>query len=208
MLSTSQGDVSQYQRIRVLLDTLLHTTTLEKDRRGRCRCRLEEGTERVCLLHVSLDLDVLTYEVRTAEEYQPLAASEPIDEAVDEIQFGSSNTALLPAKPRNGEDLLPLDTRQTAELAFAFCLLWFIANWSVNASLDYTTVASATILSSTSGQCLKHISRSREYKCFIFDRVLHTWNWKNISGGKVDNHEDCCCFYMVLPALLSFLWRC
>ena len=42
--------------------------------------------------------------------------------------------------------------RETANLAFIFCFFWFIANWSVNASLDYTSVASATILSSMSGQ--------------------------------------------------------
>ncbi|KAF8198950.1 hypothetical protein BJ912DRAFT_922159 [Pholiota molesta] len=47
--------------------------------------------------------------------------------------------------------LPPLNDRQTADLAFSFCLIWFIANWSVNASLDYTSVASATILSSMSG---------------------------------------------------------
>ncbi|KAJ8474474.1 hypothetical protein ONZ51_g7183 [Trametes cubensis] len=45
----------------------------------------------------------------------------------------------------------PLTTRETAHLAAVFCLLWFIANWTVNASLDYTSVASATILSSMSG---------------------------------------------------------
>ncbi|KAI0361261.1 hypothetical protein OH77DRAFT_410768 [Trametes cingulata] len=44
----------------------------------------------------------------------------------------------------------PLTTRETAHLAAVFCLLWFVANWTVNASLDYTSVASATILSSMS----------------------------------------------------------
>lgn len=47
--------------------------------------------------------------------------------------------------------LPPLNDRQTADLAFTFCFIWFIANWSVNASLGYTSVASATILSSMSG---------------------------------------------------------
>ncbi|OBZ80040.1 hypothetical protein A0H81_00892 [Grifola frondosa] len=47
--------------------------------------------------------------------------------------------------------LAPLNTHQTAQLAAVFCFLWFIANWTVNASLDYTSVASATILSSMSG---------------------------------------------------------
>ncbi|KAF5377454.1 hypothetical protein D9615_005305 [Tricholomella constricta] len=47
--------------------------------------------------------------------------------------------------------LSPLTIRETIDLAFVFCFLWFIANWSVNASLNYTSVASATILSSMSG---------------------------------------------------------
>ncbi|KAF8922433.1 hypothetical protein CPB85DRAFT_1427743 [Mucidula mucida] len=45
----------------------------------------------------------------------------------------------------------PLTMRETARIASWFCLLWFIANWTVNASLNYTSVASATILSSMSG---------------------------------------------------------
>uniref|UniRef100_U9SJ68 EamA domain-containing protein n=1 Tax=Rhizophagus irregularis (strain DAOM 181602 / DAOM 197198 / MUCL 43194) TaxID=747089 RepID=U9SJ68_RHIID len=44
-----------------------------------------------------------------------------------------------------------LTTRQVAELGFTFCILWFAANWSTNASIAYTSVASSTILSSTSG---------------------------------------------------------
>ncbi|EGN96861.1 hypothetical protein SERLA73DRAFT_185071 [Serpula lacrymans var. lacrymans S7.3] len=45
----------------------------------------------------------------------------------------------------------PLTPRETARLAFYFMFLWFIANWTLNAALGYTSVASATILSSTSG---------------------------------------------------------
>jgi len=44
-----------------------------------------------------------------------------------------------------------LTLEETAKLAATFCIFWFIANWSVNASLNYTSVASATVLSSTSG---------------------------------------------------------
>ena len=43
-----------------------------------------------------------------------------------------------------------LTTRETAKLAFVFSFLWFIANWSSNAALAHTTVASVTILSSMS----------------------------------------------------------
>ena len=50
--------------------------------------------------------------------------------------------------------LPPLTTKQTAYLAFSFVLLWFIANWTLNAALDLTSVASATILSTTSGMCV------------------------------------------------------
>ncbi|KAH9461982.1 hypothetical protein Pst134EB_005898 [Puccinia striiformis f. sp. tritici] len=44
-----------------------------------------------------------------------------------------------------------LTTSETAHLASTFVLLWFAANWSVNAALGYTTVSSTTILSSMSG---------------------------------------------------------
>ncbi|KAI8331449.1 hypothetical protein EDC96DRAFT_527187 [Choanephora cucurbitarum] len=44
-----------------------------------------------------------------------------------------------------------LSTIETIQLSFAFCLLWFLANYTTNASLAYTSVASSTILSSMSG---------------------------------------------------------
>ncbi|CAL1695359.1 unnamed protein product [Somion occarium] len=79
--------------------------------------------------------------------YQPLAAEADI------------STILTPSSPQTlhgneqavDDTLVPLTSRETARLAAWFCLLWFIANWSLNASLDYTSVASATILSSMSG---------------------------------------------------------
>ena len=54
--------------------------------------------------------------------------------------------------------LPPMTTKQTAQLACAFCLLWFIANWSLNVALELTSVASATILSTMSGICMQNIS--------------------------------------------------
>ncbi|CEP19559.1 hypothetical protein [Parasitella parasitica] len=44
-----------------------------------------------------------------------------------------------------------LTTMETAKLSLAFCFLWFSANYTTNASLAYTSVASSTILSSMSG---------------------------------------------------------
>ncbi|KAF9434987.1 hypothetical protein BGZ76_007095 [Entomortierella beljakovae] len=49
------------------------------------------------------------------------------------------------------QDELPLTHWEIAEVSFAFCILWFAANWATNASLAYTTVASSTILASMSG---------------------------------------------------------
>ena len=43
-----------------------------------------------------------------------------------------------------------LGLAETARLSFQFCLLWFVANYFVAACLEYTTVASSTILTSTS----------------------------------------------------------
>ncbi|CAK5280569.1 unnamed protein product [Mycena citricolor] len=72
-------------------------------------------------------------------QYQPLAVDpETGERSIDEV-------------PPTIPDSEPLTQRETAHLALHFCFLWFIANWTVNAALDYTSVASATILSSMSG---------------------------------------------------------
>ncbi|KAL4931496.1 uncharacterized protein BDV17DRAFT_238443 [Aspergillus undulatus] len=44
-----------------------------------------------------------------------------------------------------------LGLRETARLSFHFCLLWFTANYFSMACLQFTTVGSTTILTSTSG---------------------------------------------------------
>src|SRR5690242_1050579 len=43
-----------------------------------------------------------------------------------------------------------LTLHETAKLALEFCVLWFLANYFAAACLSYTTVASSTILASTS----------------------------------------------------------
>lgn len=45
-----------------------------------------------------------------------------------------------------------LTPEETAKLAAYFCFLWFVANWALNVSLAYTSVASATVLSSMCGK--------------------------------------------------------
>ena len=46
--------------------------------------------------------------------------------------------------------LHPLTFRETLQLSFSFCILWFSSNFFNNASLLFTSVSSQTILSSTS----------------------------------------------------------
>ncbi|KAG2176688.1 hypothetical protein INT44_007352 [Umbelopsis vinacea] len=60
------------------------------------------------------------------------------NQAHDEVNYGSP-----PADK--------LSTKETIQLSLTFCIVWFLANWSTNASLAYTTVGSSTILSSMSG---------------------------------------------------------
>ncbi|KAL8305403.1 hypothetical protein RB600_008338 [Gaeumannomyces tritici] len=43
-----------------------------------------------------------------------------------------------------------LDLRETAWLSLEFCMLWFLANYFASACLEYTSVGSVTILTSTS----------------------------------------------------------
>ena len=93
---------------------------------------------------------------------------------------------------RHEEDLPPLTTNETLQLASTFCFIWFAANWTVNASLDYTSVASATIMSSMSGMDWLTLDGS----IFLIDpfRFLHLGHWSDIQGGIViGNKGRWCC---------------
>ncbi|KAI0051725.1 vacuolar membrane protein [Auriscalpium vulgare] len=95
--------------------------------------------------------------------YEPLVTEAPEDNATPYI-FEYPDAHGLP----------PLTTRETAHLALAFCFLWFIANWSLNAGLNYTSVASATILSSMSG-----------FFTLIIGRIFHVDNFTLAKVGAV-----------------------
>jgi len=79
------------------------------------------------------------------------------DEGEDPLS--ASQTRLLvddqagPAMSLSGDPQPPaevLSVRETAKLSLEFCLLWFGANYLVAGCLEYTSVASSTILTSTS----------------------------------------------------------
>lgn len=67
----------------------------------------------------------------------------------EELRAEEEEGALLP-KDGDGGVVSRLSLRETVKLSAEFCVLWFSANLVTNASLAYTSVASQTILSSTS----------------------------------------------------------
>lgn len=94
-----------------------------------------------------------TFRRSVAGQYQPLATSELPEELEDgEPGIPHSIPPYGSYAVEKVEGSIPLSVGQTAEIALTFCWLWFIANWTVNASLNYTTVTSSTIVSSTSGK--------------------------------------------------------
>jgi len=56
-----------------------------------------------------------------------------------------------------------LSVVETAKVAGWWAFFWFLANWALNVSLAWTSVASVTILSSTSGE--SRLSRSPVCSC-------------------------------------------
>ncbi|KAK5118267.1 hypothetical protein LTR16_004929, partial [Cryomyces antarcticus] len=74
-----------------------------------------------------------------------LSSSTISEELLVEDELGSSQ---LSTKEAEGGTAGPLSLRETAKLSLEFCMLW--ANYSTAACLEYTTVASSTILTSTS----------------------------------------------------------
>jgi len=83
-----------------------------------------------------------------ANQYQSLATD--TDEVLEQSE-ARANTNEDPQVLLQETVLPPLTFKETAQLAFAFCFLWFIANWTLNAALELTSVAIATVLSTMSG---------------------------------------------------------
>lgn len=91
-------------------------------------------------------------------DYRGIGKADGEEEAEDPIS--ASQTRLLvdeegngPAISLSGDPQPPegqLSVPETAILSLEFCMLWFLANYLVAACLEYTSVASSTILTSTS----------------------------------------------------------
>lgn len=99
---------------------------------------------------------------QSRNDYQSLAAKGPDrdGEQEDENHMSASQTRLLvddqagPAmsltSPSRQYQEGVLSVPETAMLSLEFCMLWFAANYLVAGCLEYTSVASSTILTSTS----------------------------------------------------------
>ncbi|KAL7415666.1 hypothetical protein BDY24DRAFT_359690 [Mrakia frigida] len=74
--------------------------------------------------------------------------------------------------PSDGPDVERLSERETAGLALMFCGFWFVANWSVNASLEWTSVGSSTILASMSGFFTLGIGRLFHVETFTKSKLV------------------------------------
>lgn len=79
--------------------------------------------------------------------YQAAIASPTIDEEGPEVHERLLVNEHDPIWNSTDEKL---GFRETAILSFEFCILWFLANYLSSACLQYTSVASVTILTSTS----------------------------------------------------------
>ncbi|KAF8325465.1 uncharacterized protein EI90DRAFT_2143248 [Cantharellus anzutake] len=64
-----------------------------------------------------------------------------------------------------------LSRQETADLAKVFCILWFLACWTFNSSLQFTSVASCSILASTSGLITLIVGRIFNVETFSFTRL-------------------------------------
>ncbi|TIB36980.1 hypothetical protein E3P86_02338 [Wallemia ichthyophaga] len=81
-----------------------------------------------------------------------------------------------------------LTPNQTFQLAVKFTLFWTLANFSINASLQFTSVASSTILSSTSGLWTFLIGVLLRVESFEFTKLFAIF--ASISGSFLVTFSD------------------
>ena len=91
----------------------------------------------------------------TPPEYAPINEDEEMtkpdeEDAAQQASQLSVDDHLAASGLAKESTLDRLTLRETAWLSFEFCILWFGANYCIAACLEYTTVASSTILTSTS----------------------------------------------------------
>ncbi|QHS72621.1 Thi74p [Saccharomyces paradoxus] len=95
----------------------------------------------------------------------PIQTQESFSELLPLINSGSSNSS-------NSSSLVDMRVKDTMRLSVLFCVLWFVANLAANSALSYTTVASSTILSSTSSFFTLFLATSLGIETFSMKKLL------------------------------------
>ncbi|KAL1406343.1 hypothetical protein Q8F55_008042 [Vanrija albida] len=110
--------------------------------------------------HLSRDHDRQSYLVVSQEEEVIVTTPHrPRRPSLVLARSHSPSSPRVPLHPVDAHDAIPeelvadpdakLTVRETAEVAAWWSAVWFLANWSLNAALAWSSVASVTILSST-----------------------------------------------------------
>ncbi|CAB4256356.1 uncharacterized protein KABA2_09S02772 [Maudiozyma barnettii] len=110
---------------------------------------------------VSINSSNSTYVVRNSNDNSNTNSNDTISAAAAAVavaarsrngSFSAAETTqlLLPRNSVSSIVSIRLSLKDTTKLSAQFCVLWFLANFATNASLAYTSVASQTMLSSTS----------------------------------------------------------
>ena len=89
-----------------------------------------------------------------------------------------------PSTSSNLSSIADTKVKDTMRLSLLFCVLWFVANLAANAALSYTTVASSTILSSTSSFFTLFLATSLGIETFSTKKTagvicVFVWNYLN-----------------------------
>jgi solute carrier family 35, member F5 len=89
------------------------------------------------------------------------------------VDDGIENSPLQESRPYgNSETDGELNIRDLSLLSLEFCLLWFIANYFVTACLTFTSVASSTILTSTSSVWTLVLGALLQVESFSFRKLI------------------------------------
>ncbi|KAJ6438334.1 thiamine-repressible mitochondrial transport protein THI74 [Purpureocillium lavendulum] len=92
------------------------------------------------------DVVQMWHSYRSKTTHTKLSADDDGDETTGERLLVDDEGSLEPAQQPDEK----LGFQETAVLSLEFCMLWFLANYFASACLEYTSVASVTILTSTS----------------------------------------------------------
>ncbi|KAJ2956162.1 hypothetical protein NQZ79_g7957 [Umbelopsis isabellina] len=180
-----------------LLPFLLKRKFLKKDSKESV---IDRSSRPVCLVPTHHNDDNVSDETVMQDNRAPLSSAD------NQVEILSESSLLMASDEENdqvehgvsygSEQLDKLTIRETVKLSLTFCFIWFLANWSTNASLAYTTVGSSTILSSMSGigaMCgIEKISSLKIAAVFIsligVTLVSYADN-SNSSGSPIDQPE-------------------